>query len=367
MELKNLSHRTESLVHILTNKLIKEGKWIEGSPWVKISQKILAKALKCTAECVSLHVRKLKKEGVLFVKQLNANTHDHTNFYSINPMVLEDEKFTVFFNRSITKKICDIYNINKSFFNKSTINQIETEYKKIRTRKAAVNRIPLLHNSSAEIQKSIENESIKRFSNEEQVVYNSMKPTIVQDMVKIWEEEIHEKVKLTKPIARYLVASFKQKFGSSLEKWRSYVIGLKNSTYISKLRKLWKSILNWALSFKVIDRIFAGGFGVTMGEILNVRQEENEPEEIDEAPECLEIRKKLQKKLGNSEYRCWLSRISLEETGKKLRFVNDKSKNEILVKGDRFNVDWVLNNYLNIYFDDRYHFISEEEILEKGA
>jgi len=51
---------------------------------------------------------------------------------------------------------------------------------------------------------------------------------------------------------------------------------LKRSAYVmgSLLKRLGDKLLSWALSFKVINRIFAGGFGVTLGEVLGVKPEE---------------------------------------------------------------------------------------------
>ncbi len=128
MALKHLSYRTESLLNIIINKIIKEGKWIECTPWVSITQVHLSKILKCTRECISHHICKLVEEGILFRKQLNSKEHDHSNYYSVNPGVLEDVKFRVFFSRAIVKKISNIYsNIIKSLINhnKSIAREVE--------------------------------------------------------------------------------------------------------------------------------------------------------------------------------------------------------------------------------------------------
>ena len=85
--------------------------------------------------------------------------------------------------------------------------------------------------------------------------------TIVQDMFKIWREELGSDESLNKRLSRFMVACY-QKVFKSLDRWREYVRKLSRSGYImNKIRKC-GYFLRWALSFKVINKIYEGGFGV---------------------------------------------------------------------------------------------------------
>ena len=343
MSLKNLSYRTESLLNIIINKLIKEGKWIEGKPWISITQIHLSKILKCTRECVSNHICKLVEEGILLREQLSAKDYDHRNYYSINPAVLEDLKWSDVFSRTIVKKIRSIYSIiNNKSFNKS-INQHESK---------SVDVLP--SDMATKPSKAVANPPTAKPQDEEKHPEDSSqtKPTIVQDMLEIWRKEINkdECIK-NKKTACYLVACYKEKFDSSLEKWTEYVKGLKNSKYISELRKRWRSILMWALSFKVINRIFDGGFGVAFEDKTPIKPENSEYYEhcidsLSEHEECKAIRRGVLKEYGEAVYRSWFTNLSLE-----------KCNREILVKGSAFQVDWVINNYL----DTKHNFVASRE------
>lgn len=85
--------------------------------------------------------------------------------------------------------------------------------------------------------------------------------TIVQDMFKIWREEFGDGETLDKRLARWFVSCFNKVF-HTLERWREYVKRLRQSSYIMNKMRECGYFLRWALSFKVINKIFDGGFGV---------------------------------------------------------------------------------------------------------
>jgi predicted transcriptional regulator len=262
MKLNKISNTTEKILDNIIFRSKKYGKWIDGKLWVDITQTYLSKLSNCSPRTVVNHVNMLIEKGILLKEQFNVKDCDKTNFYCVNPLAVENSNLMEFFSSSIVKKLHNIYNISNKSINKS-------------------NKSTIVKKCNFEIEKSkeviretdeelINNEIIERFSEEERKIYDSTKPTIVQDMMSIWREHINPDEKLTKETSRFLVACFYQKFDKSLKKWKEYVIGLKNSLWITKFREKWKSILKWALSFKVINRIFAGGFGVTLGEVLVV-------------------------------------------------------------------------------------------------
>jgi len=329
MELKKFSYRTESLLNIITNKLIKEGKWIEGRPWVSITQKHLSKILKCTERCALNHIKKLIEAGILLKEQFNVQDCDRSNFYSIDLSVVDNSNLMVFFSRSILKKIHDIYSIINKSYNKS----IKTTWcskkeKAVKDRKKSDEDI-------------INDEIIDRFSVEERLVYDSIKPTIVQDMLAIWREHIDPNEQGEPLKYKYLYTVYMEKFDRSLRRWKEYVIGLKNSKWIMKFRETCSYFMMWSLKYKVINRIFAGGFGVTLGEVLGVKpkvaSEEDHIGDLEKDEECLDVRKEALRKYGSSVYFCWFSRLRFEKKA--------GSEGVVVNAPSQFVLDWVMNNY----------------------
>lgn len=354
MALKKLSYRTESLLNIIINKIIKEGRWIEDKPWVSITQVHLGKILKCTPRCVLSHIRKLCDEGILLKQQLNAKEHDRTNYYAINPSVCEDVNLRVFFSRAIVKKLHNIYsNINT----KSLINHNKSITRVCEDDLVSANGGSDLRGSPA-LLPILEQHAKEEFPADISQATQA-KPTIVQDMLRIWNEELSREDVTSKTLSRYLIASYQRKFGS-LEKWTEYVRGLKKSTYVmgKLLKRLGDRLLSWALSFKVINRIFAGGFGVTLGEVLGVKPEqpstpdddatspaEEHIESVTETEACKEIRREVLTTYGETEYLCWFRRVTLEESG-----------SDILIKGLSFVTDMVKRRY----------FMNNDRIIDAG-
>ena len=331
MSLKKLSHRSESLLNIILNNLIKEGRWIEGRPWVSITQKALAKILKCTDDCISLHVCRLVKEGVLLRKKLSDKEDDRRNHYSVNAEILNNSALMSFFNKTIAKKIRAIYKVR--------------------------NITPL------ELYISNQQTSQSELGSDMSIVFpkgNSANPpaaernTTANDMLGIWNSELGADELMTKSRARYLVACYQRKFDSSLEKWTDYVLKLKNSKFVKSLRKRLKSLLKWALSFKVINCVFKGGFGTALKEALNTKMKdvlevekqakEKQPNvstaedhinSLSELESCLETRRLVVEKFGESAYMSWFTKIRLEERD-----------GEILVTGSSFIVERIKLSFL---------------------
>jgi hypothetical protein len=84
------------------------------------------------------------------------------------------------------------------------------------------------------------------------------KPTIIQDMLRIWNEELGREDSMIRSLVPWLMEAFK-KFQRSLDNWRSYLRRIKTSTYL--MGSKFKVYLKWALSFRVVDCILRGGFG----------------------------------------------------------------------------------------------------------
>jgi hypothetical protein len=292
-------------------------------------------------------------EGVLFRSQLNLKELDRTNFYSINPLVLESEGLRGFFNTSITKKICEIYNINNKSVNKSSNKSkeavsIEGRHYVRRGGSESVKGKRYITQAKVIGEEEL-NILFKPKSIGEKESHAGVKGRVntAGEMLKIWNEVLRRRDVLSKIRACYLVSSFKNKFGESLEKWKEYVKSLKSSAYVTI--DLWKrlgwKLLDWALSFKVMNRIFAGGFGCKY-EDSKVDNEEVSREHIEslrgrEPEECIEKRERILKERGGSEYVSWLRHVRFRsEEGRYLIeggiFVTEQVKLRFLMNDDRY-------------------------------
>jgi hypothetical protein len=143
------------------------------------------------------------------------------------------------------------------------------------------------------------------------------KPTIIQDMLKIWEEEFpSNKIVLTKHLARYLVAAFKMKFNSSLKEWKRYIQLLKTSAYL--MGENFKLFVDWAIKFTNIDKLKSGWLGTKEAEIPVDESEvaesaEQRVESVEETEKCKATRRTIIKKLSPAVYNSWFVKVDLTE------------------------------------------------------
>lgn len=133
------------------------------------------------------------------------------------------------------------------------------------------------------------------------------KPTIVQDMLAIYNEIVGGTVTPTKELSSWLVEAFKQKF-KTIDRWKEYV-----------KRKIWGKVkdtlhfLRYLLSFAVINAAM-GEMGMAL-EPPRERTKEEALEHIegisDESAVCLYVRKRLLEDLGANWYFSVLSKLRL--------------------------------------------------------
>ncbi len=249
MQLKKLSDRSENIVKNIAYQLSKKGEVREGRLWAPIPAKYFSKKFKLTEQTIIIHLNKLRSEGILISKQFKLKEGNPTNYYTIDLEVISAPKFKDFFCVSLLKKIQSTY-INTGF-NTPTVYVLNPVTSLERNQELDC-RQSALHSLEAS------NASLAPRT----------KTTTAQDMLEIWNTEFSLSDTLNKRVSRFLVACYQRVF-QSLEKWREYVKSLKTSKYIrDKMLKL-KHFLSWALSFKVIDYVKNGGFGVKLGDLLN--------------------------------------------------------------------------------------------------
>ncbi len=206
----------------------------KGKDWVECSCGTLMPVLKAARNTVYRTLKSLESKQYI----LRSPQRLHGNL-SIASFCLTDKARTLFFGFASDQKI-HTYNKAKSFMlinhNKSNGGKTAERAKRTCSTPKASNQLGLFCES---------------------------KPmtTVVQDMFKIWREELGSDESLNKRLSRFMVACY-QKVFKSLERWREYVRKLSRSGYImNKIRKC-GYFLRWALSFKVINKIYEGGFGV---------------------------------------------------------------------------------------------------------
>ena len=92
----------------------------------------------------------------------------------------------------------------------------------------------------------------------------------------------------------------------------------------------------------MINRIFEGGFGVTLGDIVGTKANSNDDSvkiikeitELDETESCKKIRLSILQKYGSSKYVTYMSRIKLYQ-----------ESDNIFIKGNAFISDYVYTNF----------------------
>ncbi|MCL2312037.1 MAG: hypothetical protein FWC41_06055 [Firmicutes bacterium] len=165
------------------------------------------------------------------------------------------------------------------------------------------------------------------------------KPTIVQDMIKIWNDEFPgSKINLTKQLARFLVAAFKSKFDSSLKNWRRYLKTIKTSVYL--MSEKFKLSIWWVIKFFTIDRIRAGELGVNEAKVEPEKEDLEEKknrhfETLDETEFCRKLRYRIIEKLSLPTYLSWFTHATFFEI-----------EGKITMKAtSQFIEDWIRNNF----------------------
>ncbi len=149
------------------------------------------------------------------------------------------------------------------------------------------------------------------------------KPQFVQKMIQILEKyypELMKTVRLTKTIARNLVAALKYKFHGKLEAWERYLRLIKTSSYL--MSEKFKLSIYWILKFLTIDRILNHEFGVNPDKITLTDEEKQKMvedkkqqiqqkiAEINEPEICKQARVKVLKTIGVEEYQRYFANIN---------------------------------------------------------
>ena len=186
--------------------------------WVFITQNELMAQLECSKRWIYTITKSLLDKGFVRRAKLSDRATNHTYYYNFSD---------------------DLYNEVASFSKKKHSTTISSNLKKKKN-------------------KSKEYNNPKKKKEEAPRCRECDRPTIVQDMLKIWNDVLGRQDRITKSLAPYMVQAFKDRF-KTMSAFRSYCLRIKSSYYLNNPK--FKLFIKWALKFKTIERVFKGKYG----------------------------------------------------------------------------------------------------------
>jgi hypothetical protein len=318
-------------------------KW--GRTWIYNTLEDWGRQLGASKRSTQRAIKSLKDKGIVDSEYLSPNKRNRTLFYSINYEKLHEclsalessssgQTKTLSCGQIKAKKISandhmddHVYLYSKQSINKSYKSR-ENEIKKSLDHAPQEN-FDVKHDKTLDTKTEIT----------ELTETAHQKPTIVQDMLRIWKEELPKsEITLSKQLARFLVAVFKTKFSSCLKEWKKYLKILKTSTYI--MSEKFKLSIWWVIKFVTVDRIKKGELGVNPDKITYEKEELTEKlnlhiSSIDETEPCKKLRYKIIEKLSLQVYLSWFIHVDFIENNGKIVM---KAKNT-------FVRDWIRDNF----------------------
>lgn len=267
--------------------------------WIYNTLSEWAEQLNVSISTIRRTIKSLKEQGKIETAYLASNKRNRTLFYTVTDKVIPDE------------------HMDEHMY-------IEQEQK---------------NNKSIKSGKSLSKKTVTQ-------------TTTAQDMLRIWNETLEKKEKMSKELARFLVAAMKFRF-KTLEVWRQFVRAIKESAYLMSER--FKLFLSWVLKFSSINRIMNGEFGCKKYDYTDEREKEEREimelysaidsiEVLDESDKCKDIRKQILGKTSINKYKAWFSGCRIHDTKGKV----------FLEVGTSFKRDYITNNFRDIvdaYFD----------------
>ena len=257
----------------------------KGKVWIYNTLEQWAEQLNVSKITIRRAISSLKSDGLINSEYLSPNRRNRTLYYSI-----DYEKVAQFLQAQLeTNKNC-----------------LETKHEHIVEHMYIDNKI---QNNKSDKSKILDHNFVKNAS--------ISQTTSVQDMLKVWNEEFSQKhIILDKTLARFLVAAFKIKFDSCLEKWRKYLQTIKTSAFL--MSEKFKLSIRWVIKFLTIDRIRAGELGVDSSKIpVDTAQAEREAvkhiNEVQESEKCKALRHRIVRVLSPEIYLSWFTRVKLQE------------------------------------------------------
>lgn len=295
----------------------------DGKVWIYNTYEQWAEQLNVSASTVCRGLKALKDLNFICSAPLSPNKRNRTLYYSINFSAIKE-----FFEKNSRKKAAPVVHSSvNSNLSRDAMNDVMDDVMYITNNKIQINKSYKSHQDA--LGTSIENQidsTVCRVCNENYSdTQMAARPscTTCQDMMKILKEELFEnqEIRLTKPLARYLVASFKTKFSNNLDEWKRYLRLIKTSSYM--MSEKFTLSVKWILKFETIDRIRAGELGVDESKIpVDISEIEQKAldhiESLDESENCKKFRHEIIKKLSPRVYISWFTKVDLIEEAKQV-------------------------------------------------
>jgi hypothetical protein len=324
------------------------GKIFQEKKWVYNSTKAWALQLCLSERQVSRVINHLKELGIILINQLSQLKSDRTNWYTINYHVLEG----MLPNLSLNPK-----EINHSLGKGNNSSGENTD--KMSTSPRHSDRVYHKETEITSENKTISSEEIaleKPESRSQQVnfvkedINLKNKNNLATELLEIWNQTVGQGAsltQLTKKRAQHLVAAFKYRFESSLEKWKHFCQQITTSDFLmGKVKETFRASLDWVLRFDIIQRIIEGDFGIKLKNFIqndHAIEESFEAisREIDSTDDTIEVkalRKKILHKFERVLYQSWFKdlHITIEEHGSEVK----------LQVGGAFIKDYIETHYL---------------------
>ena len=353
-----------ALQFLLNNQSI--GKQQDGKKWVYNTIEQWAKSLKYSNRQIQRIVNTLRDQQIIFVKKLSHSKGNSTNYYTLNQervgVVLQGDVSSLkvpFKTRNVEqlseqenpKKVSDKMSLalghNGSLYTKKTNKEINNKSEEKINISAPSSQIIVPHTFAGEMnqvqQVKIKKIDLKKENAGADTVcesHSSPKTTVAQDMLAIWNHTFEKNLaSMSKQLAPLLVAAYKHKFDTDIQKWKHYCLTLASSPYLTG-EKFNLSLL-WALKYTTIDRVNNHEFGVK--EMITSTYSKTDAlihiENVKEPQICKEVREKLLTAYGEKVYKDWFEELHFELIGNdicfkaKNNFINDYVKNKF---GDLF-------------------------------
>lgn len=304
------------------------GKFYQEKKWIANSYECWSTDLKIiSSSTIKRAVKNLKDLGILLVEKLSSFKSNRTNWYTINyeriAEIIHTHDISLPANEATSDQ--DTFDLNRANLTSSS-DQNDPMYIDKKTKKEIlINQL----NSNKSKDGAAKKETFKK--------------PIAQQLLDTWNEIINPEIhcELTKNRARFLIAAFKHKFHNDFQKWKEYCINLTSSDYLmGKLRIGYKIVLDTAIKFDFIQRVFEKQFGikgqekclVTDNAILIEIDNSSSPENVKE------IKREIFKAVGKEIFISWFkdTPIKLSSTSIEIEAPN------------AFKRDWISRNYSNI-------------------
>ena len=332
------------------------GKHHDGKKWVYNTMEQWGKSLKYSTRQIERIISSLQKKQIILVKKLSHSKGNSTNYYTLNTLMLDaienvkedahllnkkepnqnsSEEELHIISLSANDKMSVGYRQNGKFYTKKTNKEINNKSDKNVKASSLSSEIIVPNDFSDEIsqvqQVKIKKLDLKKEKTNSDIVFESHslpKTTIAQDMLAIWNNTFEKhKASMSKQLAPLLVAAYKHKFDSDIQKWKQYCLTLASSSYLTG-GKFNLSLL-WTLKYTTIDRINNNEFGVK--EVITSTYSKEDAlhhiNSVKEAELCKKIRKKLLAVYGKDVYKNWFEELHLELINNEVCF---KAKNNFI-------------------------------------